>query len=94
MLKKFFNPESKKPKEKNVIMRYSGMGLEFAVSFGLFVFGGLYLDKKMDSSPIGIIIGAFLGFGVALYQLIKNAQEMEKDIEEEEKEERQNKEKK
>ena len=65
-------------------MRYSHLGMQFAVSFGLGVFGGIYLDKKWSLSPLGVILGAFAGFGIALYQLIKSAQEMERAIKEEE----------
>lgn len=77
-------------KEKSALSRYSHLGMQFAISFGLPVFGGIYLDKKWGLSPLGVILGAFLGFGIALYQLIKNAQELERAMQKEEDEAKKN----
>ena len=37
---------------------------------------GNYIDKKWGSSPLGIIIGVFLGFGLGLYNMIKVLQQI------------------
>tara|TARA_Y100000768_G_scaffold263895_1_gene201360 strand:+ start:2095 stop:2349 length:255 start_codon:yes stop_codon:yes gene_type:complete len=39
----------------------------------LFIFGGFYIDKYLDTSPSGIIIGMFLGLVVGFYQMVKFA---------------------
>ena len=39
----------------------------------LFIFGGLYVDNYLDTSPAGIIIGMALGLIVGFYQLVKFA---------------------
>ncbi len=43
------------------------------VSIILFIFGGLYIDNYLDTSPAGIIIGMALGLVVGFYQLVKFA---------------------
>ena len=42
-------------------------------SIFLFIFGGFYIDKYLDTSPSGIIIGMFLGLVVGFYQMVKFA---------------------
>ncbi len=42
-------------------------------SIFLFIFGGLYIDNHLNTSPVGIIIGMVLGLVVGFYQLVKFA---------------------
>ncbi len=32
---------------------------------------GYYLDKKLQTSPLLLLVGVFLGFGLSIYNLIK-----------------------
>lgn len=61
-------------------LRYSHMGFEFALTFGIMVFIGYWLGGYWSIRPFGILVGALAGFGMALYQLIKSAQQMEREI--------------
>jgi F0F1-type ATP synthase assembly protein I len=62
-------------------MRWMGIGVEFCLVIGLFVFGGYWLDKLEDTSPGWMILGFFIGFGVMMYIIVKRAQATQKDME-------------
>ena len=55
------------------IMRASGQhlgfGLAFALSVLLFLGGGAWLDGKLGTSPLLLIVGAFVGAGAGFYSL-------------------------
>jgi ATP synthase protein I len=50
----------------------------FIGSVILFGFGGWWLDQKLHSVPLFILVGLFLGLGVGFYSLIKTVQKLEK----------------
>ena len=54
--------------------RWMGIGVEFCLVIGMFVFGGFWLDKLENTSPGWMILGFFVGFGVMMYIIIKRAQ--------------------
>ncbi len=45
--------------------RYSTIGLEFAITLGVFVYGGYWFDAWLGTQPGGIIAGTLLGFVAA-----------------------------
>ena len=53
--------------------RMAGVGIEFVVAIGLFAFIGYLVDRWLDSSPWGLIVGAGLGFAVGLRAMIRVA---------------------
>lgn len=52
------------------LTRYSGLGLQFAATIGVFALAGRWLDGRWNSSPWMLIGGVFLGFGLGLYSMI------------------------
>ncbi len=52
----------------------TALGMEFALIMCLGTFGGYYLDKKINTFPIFLLVGAALAFALALYVLIKHAE--------------------
>jgi F0F1-type ATP synthase assembly protein I len=52
--------------------KYLGYGLEMAVGVGLGLCAGLWFDKRFGSSPLGILIGVFLGLASGMYMLIRD----------------------
>ena len=59
-------------KEKNqLIARAMMLGSEIVISLLLFIFLGLYIDKKLDISPFGILGGVFFGIGTSFSILIR-----------------------
>jgi len=53
-------------------MRYSGIGLDFAVTVGLFTWAGWWLDEKLrlaGSFPLLLILGVFGGMVFGIYRM-------------------------
>ena len=55
-------------------MGLSGIGFYIAGSIVLGLLGGLWLDNKLDSKPLFIIIGLILGIVIACYGVYKMIQ--------------------
>lgn len=49
--------------------RYSGLGLQWAASVGLFLAAGRWLDKRIGTDPYLTIVGAFVGGAAGFYSL-------------------------
>jgi F0F1-type ATP synthase assembly protein I len=49
---------------------YAGLGIQFAVSVVVFAYAGVWLDRRLGSSPLCTIIGVFVGAGGAFYSMI------------------------
>ena len=49
--------------------QFTGYGLTFALSTLLFLLGGWWLDGKLGTMPLFLILGAFVGAGAGFYSL-------------------------
>lgn len=54
-------------------MIVSQIGFAFAVSVVIGVFGGIYLDSLLHTSPVFVILGAVLGSGSGIYGAVQLA---------------------
>ncbi len=65
--------------------RYSGYGLTWALSTLLFLLGGWWLDGKVGTTPLFMILGAFVGAGAGFYSLYRHIvvepQDRDEDVE-------------
>lgn len=52
--------------------RYSGMAAQMIVVIGGFIWGGLAVDKRLDTKPLFVVIGSLLGVAIAMYLVIKD----------------------
>ena len=52
-------------------LRVTGLGFYVGSSIILGVFAGRWLDTRLDSAPVWIIVGLFLGLVVAFYGVWK-----------------------
>lgn len=52
-------------------MRYAGLGIQLAVTLVISVLAGRWVDGKLGTGGIFTIIAAFLGFGGAMYSMIR-----------------------
>jgi ATP synthase protein I len=50
---------------------FAGIGLQFAVSIILFVFAGQWLDRRLGTGPVFLIVGAFVGAGGSFYSMYR-----------------------
>jgi F0F1-type ATP synthase assembly protein I len=53
--------------------QYMGYGLAWALSVLLFLAGGAWLDGKLGTSPILLVVGALVGAGAGFYSLYYHA---------------------
>ncbi len=52
--------------------QYMGFGLSWALSTLLFLLGGWWLDGKLGTMPLFLILGAFVGGGAGFYSLYRH----------------------
>ncbi len=52
-------------------MRFSHLGLQFAMTIALLTGGGVWLDGRLGTMPLFTLIGLFLGFGAGFYNLYR-----------------------
>lgn len=68
----------KKSNDPSNIMRYTHLGAEFIIIFLAFLFLGSWLDTTLATSPWILLLCTVLGFSMAMYRLIKVANELSK----------------
>jgi F0F1-type ATP synthase assembly protein I len=63
----------------------TGYGLSWALSTLLFLLGGWWLDGKIGTTPLFMILGAFVGAGAGFYSLYRHIvvepQDRDEDVE-------------
>ena len=52
--------------------KYAGIGLQFALSILLFLYLGQWVDRRVGTNGIFMLVGAFLGFGAAFYSIYRS----------------------
>ncbi|PSQ71792.1 MAG: hypothetical protein BRD37_02990 [Bacteroidetes bacterium QH_8_67_23] len=67
---------------------YLGLGLQIALTMALYVGAGLGLDLLLDTLPWLTMLGALVGLGTVLYQVVRVADELGKRDEQREREDR------
>jgi F0F1-type ATP synthase assembly protein I len=50
--------------------RYAHLGFQLALSLGLFLLAGWWLDGRLGTTPLLTIIGAMLGAAAGFYSMI------------------------
>lgn len=64
----------RKPQSTNEelnLSTFAGVGLQFAVAIVLFVLLGQWVDRKLGTAPVFLMLGVFVGGGAAFYSLYK-----------------------
>ena len=59
-------------------MRYAALGMEFVLTFGVFLGGGLWLDRYRETLPAFTLIGLVVGFAVGMLNLVRRAARLQK----------------
>jgi len=49
----------------------AGMGLQFALSILLFLFAGQWIDGKLGTAPLFLIVFVFAGAGASFYSIYR-----------------------
>jgi F0F1-type ATP synthase assembly protein I len=62
---------NEKPSQKHTTLQaltfVSGIGINFAITVGLFIYMGKLADEYFNIAPKGTLIGIFVGFIIALW---------------------------
>jgi ATP synthase protein I len=53
------------------LARYAGVGIQFAAAVILFLFAGQWLDRRLGTSPVFLMLGVFVGAGAAFYSMYR-----------------------
>ena len=56
----------------SVTARYSGLGLQWALSVLLFMAAGWWVDGRLGVAPLFTLVGAFVGGGAGFYSFYMN----------------------
>ena len=56
----------------------AGMGLQFAISIILFLLAGQWLDRKLGTSPLFLMILVFVGAGASFYSIYRKLTEQQR----------------
>ena len=67
---------------------YAGLGLQFAVSILVFLFVGQWLDRKLGTAPIFLLVGVFVGAGGSFYSMYRKLMAIQAEEERRKKEQR------
>ena len=67
-----------------VAFQWMGVGLEFCLVIGFFVFIGYLLDKLENTIPAWMILGFFTGFGLMLWIVVKRVKLTEREFDKDE----------
>jgi F0F1-type ATP synthase assembly protein I len=54
--------------------------MEFAITFGAMLCGGIWLDRRLETLPAFTLVGLACGFALGLWRLIRRARSAEKDM--------------
>ncbi len=52
--------------------QYAGLGLQFALAIGLFLWVGWKVDGWLGTTPLLTLLGAFVGAGAAFYSIYRH----------------------
>jgi ATP synthase protein I len=65
------DPQSEDRRASRKVGEYAGLGLQFAVSILVFLYGGQWLDRKLGTAPWCMIVGVFVGASLAFYSMYR-----------------------
>jgi F0F1-type ATP synthase assembly protein I len=51
--------------------KYAGIGIQFGASIVLFLYVGQWVDRRLGTTPIFLIVGVFVGATAAFYSIYK-----------------------
>ncbi|NMB64239.1 MAG: AtpZ/AtpI family protein [Spirochaetes bacterium] len=61
-----------------IILAYSTIGIQLAITILVFLYGGFLLDEHFNSSPVFVVIGTIIGMGAGFYNLMKSLSELDR----------------
>jgi ATP synthase protein I len=62
-------PRSRNPGASGA--EFAGIGLQFAATIVVFMFGGIWLDRRLHTSPWLLLLCVFVGAGAGFYSIYR-----------------------
>jgi F0F1-type ATP synthase assembly protein I len=62
---------------------FAGLGLQFALAIVVFLYAGQWLDRRLGTGPLFLILGVFVGAGGAFYSMYRKLMAAQRREEEE-----------
>jgi ATP synthase protein I len=59
------------PDRSPSVSTYAGVGIQFAIAIVLFAFIGVWLDGRLGTSPLFVLLGVLLGAAGAFYSMYR-----------------------
>ena len=56
---------------RNAAGEYAGVGIQFAASILLFLFAGMWLDRRLGTEPWLLVVGVFVGGSAAFWSMYR-----------------------
>ena len=53
--------------------QFAGIGIQFAVSIVVFAFAGIWLDKRLGTSPLFVLVLVLGGAGLGFWSMVRKA---------------------
>ena len=50
---------------------FAGYGIQFVVVLLLFLYGGRWLDRRLGTAPLFLMLGVFVGAGASFYSMYR-----------------------
>ena len=57
---------------------FAGIGLQFAITVLVFVFAGVWLDRRLGTSPWLVLASVFIGGALGFYSMYRKANEAQR----------------
>jgi len=70
-------PPRTSPEEGPGAGAYAGLGLQFAISILVFLWLGQWLDRRLGTGPILLIVCVFVGAAAAFYSIYRKLMAMQ-----------------
>jgi ATP synthase protein I len=52
--------------------RFAGLGFQLVASIFLFLYGGQWVDRRLGTDPIFLLLGVFIGAAAAIYSMYRS----------------------
>lgn len=53
-------------------VRFAGFGVQFVAAILIFLYAGQWLDRKLGTSPLFLVVGVFVGAGGSFYAMYRS----------------------
>lgn len=61
--------------------KYAGFGVQFAIAILLFLYAGNWVDGKLGTAPLFLVLGVFVGAGASFYSIYQRLMADQRDAE-------------